>query len=162
MIDWILKRRSIRRYKSESLAEGALKAILEAAMSAPTANNTRNWEFVVLRDEAQKQALAEVHPYGKMATQAAVVIVVLGDPANKYMDQEAGAQTQNIMLAASSLGLGSVWLGLKDAERQAGVRRVLGLPEGRIAVSAIPIGVPDEEKPGRTQYDETKVRYERY
>lgn len=162
MIDWILKRRSIRRYKPQPISEEALHAILEAAMAAPTANNTRNWEFVVLRDEARRRALAEAHPYGKMAAQAAAVIVVIGDAANKYMDQEAGAQTENILLAASSLGLGAVWLGLKDPERQAGIRKVLGLPEGRVAVTAIPIGVPDEEKAARTQFDATKVHYERY
>lgn len=162
MIDWILKRRSIRRFKPGPIGDEALHAILEAAMAAPTANNTRQWEFVVLTSAGQKEALAAAHPYGKMAPQAAAVIVVVGDPANKYMEQEAGAQIENILLAASSLGLGAVWLGLNDPERQAGLCTLLNLPKNRRAVAAIPIGLPDEQKEARTQYDPTKVRYERY
>jgi len=162
MIDWILQRRSIRQFQNKDIPEDRVTDLLKAAMAAPTANNVQDWEFLVVRSPEQRKALAEAHPYGKMCAQAPVVIVVIGDPTMKYMDQHCAAATQNILLAAASMGLGSVWLGMKDPERISGVTRVTGIPEGRLPVVMIPIGYPAEEKAPRTQYDPNKVWREQY
>jgi nitroreductase len=162
MIDWILKRRSLRSYTAEPVSAEQIEMLLKAAMAAPTANNIQDWEFVVVTDAAARKAIAEALPHGRMAEQAPLVIVVLGDPQQKYMEQDCAAATQNILLAASSLDLGSVWLGMKDPERIAGVRRALAIPETRVPVVTIAIGHPAESKPPRTQYDPAKIHVNAY
>ncbi|RJO65169.1 MAG: nitroreductase family protein [Myxococcales bacterium] len=162
MIDWILKRRSIRKYTSEDVSEAQVTEILKAAMAAPTANNVCDWEFVVVRDPAVKRALAAALPHGKMTAEAPLAIVVVGRTAEKYAEQDCAAATENILLAVTSLGLGAVWLGMKDPDRVAGVTKAVGLPEGRYPFTVIPIGHPAEDKPPRTQYDPAKIFQDRY
>lgn len=162
MIDWILKRRSIRKFTTQPVTDEQIEQILRAAMAAPTARNLQDWEFIVVKDPAVRRAVADAHPYGKMAVEAPVVIVVVGDPEQKYMEQDCAAATQNLLLAVSSLGLGAVWLGMKDPDRIAGSRQALGIPGNRVPVVTIPIGYPGEEKPPRTQYDPDKIYIDGY
>jgi len=160
MLDTIFARRSIRQYTSEPVSEEDIKKLLEAGMAAPSASNRKPWHFVVVTDRAKLNALAEKHPYGKMLAQAALAIAVCGDPkiSVKYWIQDCSAATENILLAATSLGLGSVWLGVApNSDRTEAVAEVLGIPEDMGILNVISIGHPAEEKEPRTQYDEGRV-----
>lgn len=164
LIDTIFSRRSIRKYTDEPVSEDDIKTLLEAAMAAPSASNNQPWHFVVVTERATLDALAEAHPYGKMLAQATLCIVVCGDPAiSDCFQQDCSAAIENLLLAATALGLGAVWLGAYPREeRVALARRILSIPENIVPVNLISIGHPAEEKEPRTQYSEERVHRERW
>lgn len=165
MLETIFARRSIRKYTDEPVAEEQVRKLLEAAMAAPSASNRQPWHFVVVQDRGQLRRLAEAHPYGRMQAEAALSIAVCADRAlsPRHWVQDCSAATENLLLAATALGLGSVWLGVyPDAERAAGVKEVLGIPEGIEVLCLVAIGHPAEEKPPRTQYNPQRVHRDRW
>lgn len=164
MLDLIKKRRSIRKYTDEPVSDEDIQALLEAAMAAPSANNSQPWTFIVVREAELRQKLAQTHPWSKMAADAAVVFVVCGDPRrSSHWVEDTSAATENLLLAATALDLGTVWVGVYPKEqREQHVRQALGIPENLRVLCLVPTGHPAESKPPRTQFDERKVRYERY
>ncbi len=163
-LSFIFARRSIRHYTSEPVSDADVQALLEAGMAAPSARNTKPWHFVVVRDREQLRRLASVHPNASMLDGAALGIAVCGEPReSEYWVQDASAATENILLAATALGLGAVWIGVHPKpEREARVREILGLPTHITPLCLIAVGHPAEEKPPRTQYDPSRVHDERW
>ena len=164
LIQTIFSRRSIRKYTDEPVSEDDVKTMLEAAMAAPSANNSQPWHFVVVTERATLNELAEAHPYGKMLAQATLCIVVCGDPAiSDYWEQDCSAAIENLLLATAALGLGAVWLGAHPREKRvAFTQRILSIPENIIPVNLVSIGHPAEEKEPRTQYNEARVHREKW
>ncbi|MGC8838259.1 MAG: nitroreductase family protein [Anaerolineae bacterium] len=165
MLETIFARRSIRKYTGEPVTEEQVRKLLEAAMAAPSANNSQPWHFVVVQDREQLRRLAEAHPYGRMQAEAALSIAVCADPAlsPRYWVQDCSAATENLLLAATALGLGGVWLGVyPNQDRVARVKEVLGIPEGIEVLCLVAIGHPAEKKPPRTQYNPQRVHRDRW
>ncbi len=165
LIQTIFARRSIRKYTAEPVSEEDIKTLLEAAMAAPSASNRKPWQFVVVTERQTLDALAEVHPHGKMLFEATLCIAVCGDLTTfeRFWVQDCSAATENLLLAVTALGLGAVWLGVYPREdRVASVRQVLDLPETITPLNLVSIGHPAEEKEPRTQYDEARVHRERW
>ena len=80
-------------------------------MAAPSANNKQPWRFVVVREPEKRKALSKVHKWSGMCAGAALVVVVLGDPeVLSFWVEDCSAATENLLLAATSLGLGGVWV----------------------------------------------------
>ena len=104
--------------------------------------------------------LGRVHPHGEMLLEAPLCIVVCGDPAisARYWVQDCSAASENLLLAATALGLGAVWLGVYPREERVKVvRKALQIPDEIVPLNLISIGHPAEEKEPRTQYDEARV-----
>jgi nitroreductase len=154
----IRARRSIRRYTKAEVTQEQIDAMLEAAMMAPSGNNSRSWEFIVVKNRAKLDTIAKIHPYAKMVKEAALVIIVCGLPKSEFMPQDCGAATENILLQAVDLGLGTCWCGVYPNEaRMKEIKDALnikGMPFNVIAV-----GVPDESPPARGSYEKQKVTY---
>ena len=164
MLDLIKRRRSIRQYTNENVSEEQVRQLLEAAMSAPSGRALDPWHFIVVRDAAARQKLAATHTFSDMCSRAPVVIAVCGDEKlSDHWIADGAAATENILLAASSLGLGGVWVGIYPrTEREAHVREALGVPPHIRILCLLPIGHPAEEKPPRTRYDPAKVHNEKF
>ncbi len=165
LIQTIFARRSIRRYTAKSVSESDIKAMLEAAMAAPSASNRRPWHFIVVTERQTLDKLARVHPYGKMLFEAPLCIAVCGDKAisPRSWVQDCSAAAENLLLAVAALGLGAVWLGVHPRESRVGpIRKVLNLPETIVPLNLIAIGHPAEEKEPRTQYDELRVHRDQW
>jgi nitroreductase len=165
MIETILARRSIRKYTRERVSEECVKAMLEAAMAAPSASNRKPWHFIVVSDRKTLDKLAEAHPYGKMLLEAPLCIAVCGDEtiSPSFWVMDCSAATENLLLAATALDLGAVWLGVYPREdRVEAIMKVLSIPESVIPLNLISIGHPGEEKEPRTQYDELRVHREQW
>lgn len=161
----ILARRSIRKYKPDVAVEDCkIKKILEAAMSAPSAGNQQPWHYIVIEDKEILDQIPEFHPYADMIKQVNVAILVCGDTSKEkhkgFWVQDCSAATQNILIAAHALGLGSVWLGVYPREeRVEKLQKMLGLPEHVIPFSLLPIGYADIELPPANRYTSKRVRY---
>ena len=106
-LETLFTRRSIRQYTDAPVSDADLAVLLKAAMAAPSANNRQPWQFLVVRDQARREALARVHPYAQMAPKAPLCIVVCGEPAREktpgFWVQDCAAAVQNILLAARAL-----------------------------------------------------------
>lgn len=161
-LDMITRRRSIRAFTGAPIDREKIEIALKAAMAAPSANNARPWNFVVVTEEATVQALCKAHPYAGFGVNAGAVILPFGrKDGYKWFDQDMAAATENLLVALANLGLGATWCGI-DADRDLAIRPLVGLPEDQFAFALIPVGIPAEEKPPRTQYEESRVHWERY
>jgi nitroreductase len=164
MIEAIYNRRSIRKYKTDPVSDEQIRQLLEAAMMAPSARNSQPWHFVVCTDREVIDKIRSSHPYSRMLEEAPVCIVICGEPArSEYYQQDCGAATQNLLLAAYDMGLGTCWMGVAPKpERMEPVREALGLPEGIVPFNLIAVGYPDEERPRPDRFDASKVRYNKW
>lgn len=159
----MLARRSIRKYTAQPVSPEQIRRLLEAAMAAPSASNRQPWHFVVVTDRSTLDRLADAHPYGKMLSEATLCIAVCGDPENDHWVQDCSAATENILLAATEMGLGSVWLGVHPrGDREHDVRDILGIPPRYSPLNLISLGYPAEQKEPRTQYEEARVHREHW
>jgi len=148
----LFRRRSIRKYKPTPIKNEDVDYILKTAMYAPSAHNEQPWHFIVIDDRTKLNKIADFHPYAKMLYEAPLCILVCADlTLQKSPDlwiQDCSAATENILLAATERGLGSVWIALFPRKsRIEFVRQLLEIPENIIPFSFVAIGYPDEEKP---------------
>ncbi len=163
----ILTRRSIRKYLALPVTEEQVSDLLNAAMSAPSSSNGQPWHFVVIDDRRMLDEIPKFHPYSAMLKEAPLAVVVCGDTTLERSKgvwvQDCSAATENILLAARAIGLGSVWLGVFPIdERVAGVRKLLGLPDNIVPLNIIAIGQPGETKPPANRFNPERVHKNRW
>ncbi|MBW2502571.1 MAG: nitroreductase family protein [Deltaproteobacteria bacterium] len=168
-LDFIFRRRSIRKYETRDIPDSMITDLLEAAMAAPSAVAKDPWHFLVVRQRKTLDKIVEVLPNGQMLRQAPVAIVACGDinRANikelSYLLQDVSAAVENILLAATALGLGSCWLGMHPRpDRLEGIRGLFSLPDNIIPVCGIALGWPAEEQPARTRFNPERVHLEKW
>ncbi|MBU2465048.1 MAG: nitroreductase family protein [Bacteroidetes bacterium] len=157
MLKTIFRRRSIRKFKEVPLQEEEISMMLKSAMAAPSANNLKAWHFMVIDKRELLDQLADIHPYGKMLKQAPAAILVCGDIQKQavmgYLALDCTAATQNILLAATAMKIGSVWLGVYPREqRMDAISKQLKLPEHIRPISLIALGFADENKPANNPW----------
>ena len=162
--DVLKNRRSIRLYTDEDIPTTNVELILEAAMLAPSACNTRPWEFYVVSSKEMRYKLAEIHPYAQHLKQAPLGIIVCGCPDKQkgkcsgYWPQDCGAAIQNMLLEAVNLGYGACWCGIyPNEERTQQIKELLNIDS--VPVALVTLGVPDEEPNRRGFYDASVVHY---
>ena len=139
--------------------------MLDAAMAAPSASNRKPWHFIVVKNRKILDALAGSLQYGKMLHEAPLCIAVCGDIAlsERYWIQDCSAATENILLTATALGLGSVWLGVyPNEDRVKIIAKLLKIPKNIVPLNLISIGHPAENKESRTQFDKMRVHLEEW
>ena len=165
----IFSRRSVRKYTDEDIAESSIQDLLEAAMAAPSAVAKDPWHFIVIHNSEQRNCMADALPNGQMLRQTPVGILVCGDiqKANagelSYMLQDCSAAIENLLLAASMLGLGACWLGVHPRQdRITAMKSLFELPDQIIPVSAIALGHPAEQPEARTRFNPTLVHREEW
>jgi nitroreductase len=167
-LESIFHRRSIRKYTEQMVEAEKLDLLLQAAMAAPSAMNCKPWEFVVVTDPDKLVSFRTRLIFGNRNAPAA--IVVCGNPrlstnpaARLFWVEDCSAATQNILIAAASLGLGTVWVGVHPvADFVRIVREIAGLPRHVIPLGLIYVGYPVEEKLSRTQYAADRVHWQIY
>ena len=146
-IDLVKQRRSIRKYKSNSIPDEKTHKVLEAARLAPSWGNKYCSRFIVVKDVEIKRKLAEASGYAWLST-APVVIVACADPKSSgkrdgksYYLVDVGISMDHLILAATEQGLGTCWVGWFDEKK---ARKALGVPKNLKIVAMTPIGYPDE------------------
>ncbi len=168
ILDVIFKRRSIRVFERSALEKETLVNLLQAAMAAPSASNSRPWEFVLVTDEAILTQLRAKIKYGKFNAPAVIVVcanlaIAQNESAYRFWVQDCSAATENVLIAAAGMGLGTCWVGAYPKEEEMHtLREILGIPEHIFPFSMIYVGYPAEEKPARTQYEDSRVHWQKY
>ncbi len=165
-IENIMTRSSVRSYTSQAVEEEKIEQLLKAGMAAPTGSNKQPWEFVVITQRDILDELPSVAGGMRMAVNAPLAIVVLGDESiSGSWTLDCSAATQNILLAAHAMGLGAVWCGAypeNESGRTAKMKSLLQLPDGINALNAIIIGYPDSEPQPKDKWKPEKVHYQIY
>jgi nitroreductase len=161
--DAIRARRNVRQYTGQPIAREDLERICEAGRRAPSAGNGQPWDFVVVTERAQLIELAKVwEPGGRhIAQSAATIALVAREPEDErqrgLMLYDFGQATASMMLAAADLGIGSGHSAVADQQQ---AQRVLGFPDGYLAVYLIGLGYPADRplhpltRPNRRPFDE--------
>ena len=142
--DKVIKtRRSIRKYKGTPVPRESLMKILEAARIAPSAAHRQPWHFVVVED---KETIEKLAGRSKWAAEAPAMIVGLADPvaSPNWCLNDMGIAFEHIVLTATSLGLGTCWMG--QTKRDSEVKDLLGIPDELKVIALTPLGEPDEVK----------------
>ncbi len=147
IIETIKSRRSVGKYKPKPVPENLVKRILEAARWAPSGLNNQPWRFVVVRSPAAIKKIASFTSYRRIVEKAPLLIAVFYDRDAGYdrtKDAMAiGAAIENLLLAASALGLGACWMG-EILNRKKEVRRFLGTPPAYELMAVVTVGFPAE------------------
>ncbi|MEM2130901.1 MAG: nitroreductase family protein [Candidatus Woesearchaeota archaeon] len=156
----IATRRSIRKFMAKDVPMEILGIILDAGRYAPSAGNLQSWKFIIVKDNGNKQAIAEACMQQMWIAEAPVVIVVCAEVEKTkmfygirgermYVIQNCAAATQNMLLTAHALGLASTWVSAFDDDM---LRRAIGAPEDVRPQAVLPIGYPDEIVPAPIRY----------
>jgi nitroreductase len=167
LLEAIRNRRSIRHYKPDPVDDKTVQAILEAAHWAPSWGNFQCWRFIVVRDPRTKAMVADTlmkvkiddelveNAASKAIKQAPVLIVLcaelgmagfrpdgtpITDKGDYWYMFDVALSMENLVLAAHSLGLGTVIVGGFDAAK---VAQLLEVPAVFTVVTMTPLGVPD-------------------
>ena len=163
----IFKRRSVRDFTEKEVENEKVEQLLRAAMTAPTAANQREWEFVVVTDKTLIEKLSTSTPYSKPVAKAPLAIVMLSNFTKTVFpdcwQQDLGACAENILLEAVHLGLGGVWIGIAPTEdRMKTISDIFSLPEDVKPFSIIALGYPREDITPKERYEPDKVHYNKY
>lgn len=140
-IEAIRKRRSIREYKKGSLAKEILQKLVDAARFAPTARGVEPWEFVVITQTLTLEKIAELAENGRFIASAAACIAVFCQDTKYYLEDGCAA-TQNILLAATALGVASCWVAGDKKPYSPKINDLLKVPGSLKLVSLISLGYP--------------------
>jgi len=160
--DAIRARRNVRTYRPDPVPAADLDRIAEAGWRAPSASNRQHWNFIIVTDKDQLQALSTVWQGARhIAGAAAAIALILPQPADertKVVDQyDLGQATYAIMLAAADLGIGTGHSSVGDQEK---AREILGVPADYDVAYLIGVGYPDDRplkplvKPNRLPFGE--------
>ena len=136
VLELILNSYSPRNFSSVPVSMGDLEVILKCGIKAPSAGNRQPWKFIVVRDFAvMQQMIASV-------TEGNVLIAVCGPEAqaNSTVDFDCGLATENMTIAAQSLGLGARIYAGPTANINATMKQTLQMPDGYRAVAVLRVG----------------------
>jgi nitroreductase len=170
----IMERRSVRKYKPQQISEDELKCILDCGLWAPSARNTQNWHFTVIQDKEliswMNDTIKENMAIGGRQTEkdfdvfyaAPTVILISGDANDIWTQSNCGYAVENMCLAAHSIGLASVIIGMArflfNTADAGSYSKEFGVPEGYGPLYAVSFGYPDD-KPSPPKRIEGKVNY---
>jgi len=160
-IETIMQRRSIRKYKQDEIPPVDLDKILESGRQAPSAANRQPWHFVIVKDKELKRKVAEACSGQHWMADAHVILAGIGNPnasrgtaGRFWYEVDVTIAMQNMILAATSLGYGTCWIG---AFSEAQVKSLLKVPEEMRVVALTPIGVPDANPEARPRKEVNQV-----
>jgi nitroreductase len=168
ILDIIRRRRTIRKYTEQDVSDDQIHTLLTAGMSAPSMFNRRPWHFVVIRDPATRATIADSLRLNRNLTGAPVLIGVLADVGRSPTWRlDLSGAVQNILLAATGLGLGTAWINAIDVtlsdEASHALYETLSIPEHFQLFAFINVGYPAEERPAHEAtpyFASTRIRYD--
>lgn len=140
-LDAIRARRSVREYKDKVIPKDLIEKIIDCGRLAPTARGEEPWEFVVITDKTMLKTLADITDYGKFIEGSNCAIAVFCKETKYYLE-DGSAATENMLIAATSLGIGSCWVAGDKKSYCQGIAEALKVPPGFKLASMIALGYP--------------------
>lgn len=170
VLEAIRRRRTVRKFKDQDVADEQVEALLEAAMYAPSRLNKRPWHVVVVRDPETRRQIAEQVAVHSFLERAPVLLVAVAQPhVSPTWPMDVSAAIQNMLLAAEALGLGAVWVGAPGTVQWGAVedtlRSLLAIPEDVRIAALVGVGHPVQEVAPHDKerhFDPTRIHYEKW
>ncbi|MBQ8071909.1 MAG: nitroreductase family protein [Bacteroidales bacterium] len=178
VLDNIFSRKSVRSFTEEPVTSQQIETLLKAGMAAPSGSNIQPWSFVVLQDKDRYMEIFGENNFNqRIFAQSAAIIVVCSDTtvvraprndpqgtpvkmANGTWRDDAGAVTENILLAVEAMDLGAVWTACYPyPDRMNPVKASLGLPSEVVPYSVIALGHPSGDDQPKDKWKPEKVHY---
>ena len=165
VINNILTRVSVRHFTDEKPSDEQIETMLRCAMAAPSAVNRQPWAFIVVDDKDLLKQIGERLPNTRVQNNAQMCFVVCGDlravmegEAQEFWIHDCSAATENLLLAAHSMGLGAVWCAMQPGkDRIATLREILSIPNYFIPLCVVPVGYPAEEPQVKDKWRTEKI-----
>jgi nitroreductase len=150
MLELLVKRRSVRQYQTKSVEKDKLIMVLEAARLGPSAANMQPCCFVVVAEKGARESLRASYN-ADWFVQAPVIVVGCVNPrqawrrrdGEEYWKVDVAIAMQNMILAATEVGLGTCWIANFDEKA---AKKALNIPKDIRVVAMTPLGYSDEEK----------------
>lgn len=180
-LEVIKARTSIRSFTGEKLSEEQINTLLDAAMAAPTAANEQPWRFIVITDDEVKAGLYSGEVHKQIVSNAGAVIIVCGETTrlrrahganpdaepvpepNPYWYEDCSAAAENLLLAATAMDLGAVWLSCYPIERSVNrIRAYLDIPESVTPLAIVPVGYPAENPAPKNKWKTENIHYNKW
>lgn len=161
----ILGRKSIREFTEKEITNDVLNDLLKAGMAAPSSRDRRPWHFIVLTDKEIMKSLASQLKNVSYMDRANKAIIVLGDSLlnDNCWELDCSAASQNILIAAESMGLGATWTAVFPYEdRTDVVKKAFELPDNIHPFAIIPLGYPLAETAPKNKFDEQRIHQNRW
>lgn len=160
IVDNILNRRSVRSYKPEQVDKSKIDTILLSAINAPSANNKQPWEVRVIQNPELLNKIKAINE--KIYHNSPTIIIVARDTKNNFSSFDCGLLTQNILLSAEAMGLGTCTLGglgrLINSAEGTEIREALNLSPDYETVVGISLGYKNETPEAKPR-DNNKAQY---
>lgn len=149
-IEALRGRRSVRAYETgKTISKETLETLVNCGRLAATGRNVQPWAFIVITEPNSLRQVADITEHGKFIADCSACIAVVCEDT-KYYIEDGAAATQNIMVAAWSLGIGSCWVAGDKKNYADRLRHILGAPDTHKLLSLIALGyaakVPDPTK----------------
>lgn len=161
----ILSRKSVRQFTAEPVSEAQIDTLLRCAMAAPSAVNFQPWDFIVVTERALLDTIGTRYPNTRISENVQVAFVMCGNMektfpgAPDFWIDDVSAATENLLLAAHSMGLGAVWCGIFHTDKVPGLQQILGLPEHIVPLCVVPVGHPAEDPEVKDKYKPENIHY---
>lgn len=140
-LDAIISRRSVREYKDKNIPKDLIEKIIECARHAPAAKGEEPWEFIAITDKSILKAIADIADYGKFIGDSNCTIAVFCKDIKYYLE-DGSAATENMLIAATGLGIGSCWVAGDKKSYCQKIADILKVPSGFKLISMIALGYP--------------------
>jgi nitroreductase len=139
--------RQVRQFSDKPVPPDAIHDILEVARWTGSGMNRQPWEFVLVRDKAMLQEIAQAEGMGShLAGAQSAIVVVMADESREIESYDEGRLAERMLLAAAAHGVGAgIWWFKDDG---AAAKRLLGIPAERRVRTAISLGYPKEDTSG--------------
>ena len=143
----IAARHSCRAYRPDPLPRDLVEKIVDAGRLAASGMNEQPWDFIAVTDAAVRKQIADLTDFGKFIADAPMCIAVFCHDTKYYLE-DGSAATQNMLVAATALGVQSCWVSGDKRPYAEDVRELLGVPAGRKLISMLAMG-REEQRPER-------------
>ncbi len=151
-LDALRRRASVREYLDRPVPKDLLEKLVDAGRRAPSARAVEPWEFLVVTERATLERLSGMVSTGVFLKQAAACILVFCSETKYYLE-DGSAATENILLAATDLGLGTCWIAGDKKEYCDDAAKLFGVPSHMKLISLISIGWAVKEVKQRKRRD---------
>lgn len=165
ILDLFISRRSIRFYQEKSVEQEKIDTILKAAFAAPSTANNQPWEMVVVTERSIMDEIRTEFMCARYNAPCAIVVCANTHLCRNIKDMyifDCSAAMQNILLCATALDLGSLWVGVYGDVSIKKISNIVGLPEHVVPCGIAYIGYSNEVKGPRKQFDDNRVYYQVY
>lgn len=161
-IKTIFARYSCRGYEHAPFDEEKAIEIIKCGMAAPSAMNKKPYEFVLVDDPTTLEPLNQYHRTLEIAKKASFCILIVGDrqkqPTDAFLQQDCSAVAQNMLLAATDLGLNTLWNGIiPDGDYMKALIKHFNIPDMKVPVCLLIFGRGSVGPTREKEFDEKRI-----